>query len=317
MNTSLFFRAIALIAVVSLWTGTALSNDEIIVLGKSVNITQTDIRADADSRMPQELKERFLSQPDNVARLAKTLYVRRVMAEQAKEAGLDKLPDVAPTLSALNEQAKAAGLETSPATAAVLRIAVDKVLFDAWLKKIDVENVPSEALVAQLARTTYVAKSEQFKVPEKVTVRHILLKGTDPTARSKAEQLLAEIKAGADFAALAKQHSADPGSASLGGLIGPFAKGDMFKEFQDASFAMTRKGELSEIVQSREGFHIIQFEERTAGFTRAYEDVKEQLYADIKSDLLQKARVQAAQQIEQEAQVNTKAVASIVATYKK
>jgi peptidyl-prolyl cis-trans isomerase C len=140
---------------------------------------------------------------------------------------------------------------------------------------------------------------------------------TDPQAMAKIERLKTEVQAGADFAALAKRHSADPGSASQGGLIGPFARGEMFKAFQEASFAMTKKGELSEIVQSRDGFHVIQFEERTPEFTKSYEEVKESLHAEIKSDLLQKARVQAATQTEQEAKINEQAVAAFAAAQKK
>jgi len=215
------------------------------------------------------------------------------------------------------EQAKSAGFEKSPDFANLLRVANDKVLFEAWLRKLDTDNMPAEALVAQIARSTYVAKSEKFKVPEKVTVRHILVMNNEPDGLAKIERLREEIKAGADFATLAKQHSADPGSASKGGLIGPFARGEMFKEFQDASFAMKKKGELSGVVKSRAGYHIIQFEERAPEFITPYEEVKDQLQAEIKSDLLQAARVQAAQKIEQDAQVNMQGVEAFAAAQKK
>lgn len=310
-------RALVLFVASFLSVGVVWANDVTLVSGKTTSITTADLRADVDSRMTAELKERFLSRPDSVSRLALTLYVRRVMADQARAAGLEKLPDVATALQTVTEQAKAAGFEKSPDFTNLLRIAGDKVLFDAWLRKLDADNMPTDALVAQLARTTYIAKSTQFKVPEKVTVRHILVMNTEPDALAKAERLMAEVKAGADFASLAKQHSGDPGSASQGGVIGPFARGEMFKEFQDASFAMTKKGELSDIVKSRAGFHIIQFEDRTPEFTKPYEEVKDQLQAQAKADLLQTARVQAAQKIEQEAQVNAQGVADFAAAQKK
>jgi peptidyl-prolyl cis-trans isomerase C len=309
-------RVLVLLAASFLAFGVVRADEETLIRGKTASITVADVRADTDGRLPTELKARFLSRPDAVGQLAVTLYIRRVMAEQAKAAGLEKLPDVSAVLQTMTEQAKAAGLEKSTDIATALRVASEKVLFEAWLRKLDAENMPTDALLAQLARTTYVAKSEQFRVPEKVTVRHILVMNTDVEARAKVELLMTEVKAGADFAALAIQHSADPGSASRGGVIGPFARGEMFKEFQDASFAMAKKGELSGIVQSRAGFHIIQFEERTAEFTKPYEEVKEQLLAETKADLLQKARVEAAQKIEQEAQVNAPAVAAFAATYK-
>jgi peptidyl-prolyl cis-trans isomerase C len=317
MKTPLLQRALFLFALSFLAVGVVQANEDTLVRGKTATITTADVRADTDGRLPPEVKAVFLAKPDAVSRLAMTLYVRRVMAEQAKVAGLDKLPDVSAVLQALTEQAKAAGLEKSTEVAAALRIASEKVLFEAWLRKLDAENMPTDALLAQLARTTYIAKSDTFKVPEKVTVRHILVMSTDPDAKAKAERLMAEVKAGADFASLAKQHSADPGSASKGGVIGPFARGEMFKEFQDASFALTKKGELSGIVKSRAGYHIIQFEERTPEYTRSYEEVREQLQAEIKADLLQQARVQVAQQIEKEAQVNAQGVAAFTAAHKK
>jgi peptidyl-prolyl cis-trans isomerase C len=310
-------RALILLTASFLASSAVRANDETLVSGKAASITTADLRADVDGRMTPELKERFLSRPDSVSRLALTLYVRRVMAEQAKAAGLEKLPDVADALKTIPEQVKAAGLEKSPDIANMLRVASDKVLFEAWLRKLDADNMPTDALVAQLARSTYIAKSEKFKVPEKVTVRHILIMNTDPDALAKVERLMTEVKAGADFAELAKQNSADPGSASQGGVIGPFARGEMFKEFQDASFAMKEKGELSGIVKSRAGFHIIQFQDRTPEFTRPYEEVKEQLYAQTKADLLQTARVHAAQKIEQDAQVNAQVVAAFAAAQKK
>lgn len=317
MKTYLLRSVLVWMAVSFLAVGIVRANEEVLVRGKAVSVTSADVRADTDQRLPPELKERFLSQPESVGRLALTLYVRRVMAEQAKAAGLEKMPDVAAALKTLNDQASAAALERSPEVAKTLRLATDNVLFEAWLRKLDADNMPTDALVAQLARTTYIAKSEQFKVPEKVTVRHILIMNTEPDVIAKVERLMAEVKAGADFGSLAKQHSGDPGSASQGGVIGPFARGEMFKEFQDASFAMKKKGELSSIVKSRAGFHIIQFEERIPEFLRPFEEVKEQLQAEVKADLLQAARVEAAQKIEREAQVNAQGVAAFAAAQKK
>jgi peptidyl-prolyl cis-trans isomerase C len=317
MKTFVLQRAFVLFAASFLAVGIVFAQEVTLVSGKTTSITAADLQADVDGRMTPELKERFLSRPDSVSRSAMTLYVRRVMADQAKAAGLEKLPDVAALLQTMTEQAKTAGIEKSPNIAAALKVASDKVLFDAWLRKLDEDNAPTDALVAQLARTNYVAKSEKFKVPEKVTVRHILIMNTDPDGLGKVERLMAEVKAGADFAALAKQHSADPGSASQGGVIGPFARGEMFKEFQDASFAMKKKGELSDIVTSRAGWHIIQFEDRTPEYTKPYDEVKEQLHAEIKADLLHKARVEAAQKIEQEAQVNEQGVSDFAAAQKK
>lgn len=87
---------------------------------------------------------------------------------------------------------------------------------------------------------------------------------TKPQARAKAEEVLKKVKAGEDFIALAKQYSTDPGSKESGGDLGWFGKGRMVPEFEKAAFAL-QPGQISEIVESPFGFHIIKVEERRTG----------------------------------------------------
>jgi peptidyl-prolyl cis-trans isomerase D len=105
---------------------------------------------------------------------------------------------------------------------------------------------------------------------EEVRARHILRKFPDnatpeqeDAVRKRAEEILALAKQpNADFAALATQYSEDARSAVAGGDLGWFARGAMVKPFEDAAFALQEKGELSGLVKSVHGYHIIQFEER-------------------------------------------------------
>lgn len=87
---------------------------------------------------------------------------------------------------------------------------------------------------------------------------------TKPQARAKAEEVLKRVKAGEDFVALAKQYSSDPGSKESGGDLGWFGRGRMVPEFEKAAFAL-QAGQISEIVESPFGFHIIKVEERRTG----------------------------------------------------
>lgn len=116
------------------------------------------------------------------------------------------------------------------------------------------------------------AHQDEFGEPEQVKARHILVATED-----EAKSILADLKAGADFAKLAKEKSTDPGSASAGGDLGFIKKGEMVPEFETAAFALA-KGELSDIVKSEHGYHIIQVVEKKAAvkpeFAKAKADVK-------------------------------------------
>ena len=108
---------------------------------------------------------------------------------------------------------------------------------------------------------------------------HILLKteGKDEAAvRARAEALLKQAKSGADFAALAKKNSEDEGSAAQGGDLDYFGRGRMAKEFEDAAFSLA-PGQISDVVKSPFGFHIIKVTDRKPETKRALEEARPQI----------------------------------------
>jgi len=124
---------------------------------------------------------------------------------------------------------------------------------------------------------------QQYQTPEQIKASHILLKtdGKDEAAvRKRAEALLAQVKGGADFAALAKKESEDEGSAKNGGDLGFFGKGRMVPEFETAAFAM-QPGQTSDLVRSQFGFHIIRVIEKKAGETRPLDQVRQQIQEQL------------------------------------
>ena len=102
-------------------------------------------------------------------------------------------------------------------------------------------------------------------------------------AREKAQQVLAEARQpGADFAALAKQYSQDPGSAVEGGDLGFFGPGDMVKPFEDAAFALT-PGAISDVVESDFGYHIIKLAEVKPAVVRSFEEARPEIERQLRS----------------------------------
>ena len=124
-------------------------------------------------------------------------------------------------------------------------------------------------------------------MPEQVRARHILLSlGADASAEEAAEvqlranEILTQIREGADFAALASELSEDPGSKTNGGDLGFFARGQMVKEFEDAAFSL-EPGTVSELVKSEYGYHVIRVEEHRDAQQRSFEEVREELAAEL------------------------------------
>ncbi|HEX4916945.1 MAG TPA: SurA N-terminal domain-containing protein [Limnobacter sp.] len=134
----------------------------------------------------------------------------------------------------------------------------------------------------------YEQNKARFSAPEERRARHILLpleaEGKSADAlKAQAEKVLAEVKANpAQFAELAKKYSMDPGSAAQGGDLGFFGKGAMVPEFEQAVFSQ-RKGELSGLVKTQFGFHIIEVTDVRGGEVQPLEQVKSQIVDEIKA----------------------------------
>lgn len=133
----------------------------------------------------------------------------------------------------------------------------------------------------------YASHQQEFQQPEELHVRHILIrpKSQDDTgwqdAQTRAREMSAKVMTpGADFAALARQYSEDPGSKDSGGDLGWFPRGRMVKEFEDAAFRLS-PGEVSAPVKSQFGYHILKLEGRRPGGLRslaeAHDLIKEKL----------------------------------------
>jgi|YelNatPaOPRAMG01_1025707.scaffolds.fasta_scaffold30942_3 parvulin-like peptidyl-prolyl isomerase len=118
----------------------------------------------------------------------------------------------------------------------------------------------------------YEQHKAQFNIPEEVNARHILVK-----TRQEAEQIEKELKAGASFTMLAKEKSIDKTSAVNGGELGFFTADQMVPAFSKAAFALKKPGEISPIVHTQYGYHIIQLIAKKPAQVRTFEQVKPQI----------------------------------------
>jgi peptidyl-prolyl cis-trans isomerase SurA len=139
-------------------------------------------------------------------------------------------------------------------------------------------------------REYYEANRAKYSEEESFRARHIFFRTNEKApaddikkTMTTALMVLAEAKSGKDFAELAKSYSEDPAARKDGGALGTFKKGDMMPELESSILSM-KPGEVSELVSTPSGFHIIKLEERTTGKMKPFESVK----AEIEDTLYRK-----------------------------
>lgn len=131
----------------------------------------------------------------------------------------------------------------------------------------------------------YEAHKDLFKVPCEVEVRHIVVKEL-----GQAETVLQDVKSGASFEKMARQHNVDA-TKKQGGLIGWIRPGMMVEPFDSAAFSLG-KGETSEIVQTRFGFHILKIEDRKAGAVKPFEKVNKEVVKAMREEQLERFKAE-------------------------
>jgi peptidyl-prolyl cis-trans isomerase D len=152
-------------------------------------------------------------------------------------------------------------------------------------------------------RAYYEQNKARFGLEEQRRASHILLTAGDggtagdkAGARKRAEELLARLKANpAEFDKLARENSKDPGSAPGGGDLGWFGRGMMVKPFEEAAFGM-KEGEISGIVETDFGFHLIRLTGVRGASTKPFDEVKAQIEADLRRDAAGKRFAEVAEQ---------------------
>lgn len=152
-------------------------------------------------------------------------------------------------------------------------------------------------------RKYYDENIARYTTAEERRASHILIKADKDQpaaerakAKARAEAILAELrKAPASFAEVARRQSEDTGSAGQGGDLGLFGRGTMVKPFEDAVFAM-KKGEISEVIESDFGYHVIELTAVSGGHRKPFAEVRPEIETEVRKALAQKRYAEAAEQ---------------------
>ncbi|MBA3988323.1 MAG: peptidylprolyl isomerase [Idiomarina sp.] len=173
------------------------------------------------------------------------------------------------------------------------RIRVEYVTldFDDVLATIDVSE--------EQARQFYEQNTANFRSPERREIAHILVEGDDQAARERAEALLARIHQGEDFAELAAAESDDTFSGSDGGELGRLERGMIDPDVEDAGFALAQQGDVSEVVQSEFGFHIVKLTMLRESQVDAFDDVRDMIVTNLRRERAEQAYFEMQQELSQ------------------
>jgi peptidyl-prolyl cis-trans isomerase C len=273
MSKYYWFTGLLLLALSAL-LGAVEQKDQVLIHGPEVDLTLQDLRT-ALSAMPLEVREATMASPKQLRKAMDQTYLTKVAAHRALKKGLDKSPQV---------QAKVENYRRN-------------VLADAEVSAVVEQQVmASKDALLEAARELYQANRKAFEEPERVAVRHILLKheeGMDDEALlEKARKLRKDILAGKlQFEVAAAKFSADEATSRKGGLLTPFARGKMVKPFENAAFAL-KEGEISEPVKTRFWYHLIRLERRIPKKRVDFESVRDNLMEQVKAKEINRLRTE-------------------------
>lgn len=240
-------------------------NDGATVVAKRGTAVVTFIDLDAKvGQLPPEARPRFLDSPKRIEATVSNMLLIKQLAAEAREAGLDN----------------------DPLIQADIRYATEQILSAARMKRL-AEQAPKIDADA-LAKEAYLANPAQFRTPERMVARHILFRAgnhSDAEAEQLAEKARIDALAGKkSFADLAVELSEDDTTQVGGGLLPEFGRGEMQKPFEDAAFALKKPGEISPVVKTKFGYHVIQLVESKPGKTRKFEEVKDELVKKLRTE---------------------------------
>jgi len=279
--------------------------DKVLAIVNGTKVMESQVQQRIDVRYKAVLAKLAQQSPQMAAqqehmlrqRIPNDLIIEVLLNEQARQAGIEVTPEQFQA-----EMVKQLAAQNPPLTVEQWQKSLEEqgMDFQAW-KEYNLRGMKYEKLIeAKLgaapavtdadAQKYYDENLQQFQTPEQMRASHILISTTptDPSAdpnqvkaqaKQKAEEVLKKVKDGGDFAALAKENSSCPSSAQ-GGDLGLFPRGQMVKPFEDAAFAM-KVGEVSDLVETEFGYHIIKVTEHHDPNQVSFEQAKPQIVEQL------------------------------------
>lgn len=279
-----FFKIAGFFALVSVLISPALQAQDQEVVAKIGNkkITMSDLNR-IIGYYDQEQRKVIANNPQLKETILWQVIQGTVISKIARDKGFDKKPNIR------SQQ----------------ELMINNFLATQYLQK---EIIDKIILTEDKAKAYYKAHPDTFKSPEMVRARHILIKAESGASdeekkksKARAEELLQKLKKGEDFAKLAAEVSDDTGTKAKGGDLDFFPKGTMIPAFDEAAFSL-KPGELSKVVETEYGYHIIKVEEKKEALLEPYEKIAEK----VKDQALQEMRKAAATEFVEKALKNAK-----------
>jgi len=281
-------------------TAAPTTADSVAVTVNGVNITESEVQALTEPELEKiaakdlsKLPPAYVEQTKKKIRqwALENLIVERLLDAEVKHTKIEVTEE-----EVMGQIGKIASAQSPPLSLDDFKIKIEQYgrSFDqvkqqvrrglGYQKLMEAQLADKINVTEEDAKKYYSENQQNFQTPEQVRASHILIepKTTEPNvdpnqakaqAKAKAQNLLQQIKAGADFAELAKAHSSCPSSAK-GGDLGFFSRGDMVEPFEKAAFSL-EPGQISDVVETQFGYHIIKVtDHKSAGIT-TFEQAKE------------------------------------------
>jgi parvulin-like peptidyl-prolyl isomerase len=247
-----------------------LANGETVVSWKSGTITTLELESDL-IRFPQEQREKTIKNPQMMSQLMDNIHLYKILAERAEKSGYT------------NQQIVKSSAE----------IARIRSIGGNYLQSLQEAEKKRIGDLTSAAREKFLRDPTKYRLPESVSATHVLIGVKDRSeaqAKELAEQVRQRLVKGESMEELVTKYSDDIGSKNRGGALGMFGRGAMVKEFEEAAFALTKDGEISPVVKTQFGYHVIRLTSKQAAKQQSFDEVKDVLISEITQESLERFR---------------------------